>query len=218
MGVGPSHHRGRVGQADGVAGPGIRDPGEGRDLCPCRHCGRLHPRLIGARQVRHQPHRWRHRRSPPQTLHQSRNLVGVDAESVHAGVHLQPHRQRAGGPRLFQRRDLPAVVDHNPQTEGADGFDLRGRKRPLQQGYGSLDARLPQMPGLPQTDHGELLGTVIDAGQGAPDLDRAVAIGIGLDHRHHHTGGRRLPDLSQIVQQRLMVDHRPQRARRVHQP
>jgi hypothetical protein len=154
-------------------------------------------REVGIGEVRHQPNA-RHLRTALQPLVHGRGGSGCHAETIESGVDLEEHRHRwATG--CFEPTHLFLMMHYQGQAEARrqahigrleGAFDHQDRARPtrLPQRDRTIEFEQSQSVRLPEAGHGR---------------EQAVAVGIGLDHAPDPGPRRSLPDLPQIVCQRV---------------
>ncbi|MNO87195.1 hypothetical protein D3C76_786140 [compost metagenome] len=163
-----------VAQADFVAQPGAHSL-EGGDLL-------LGPRavqLVGAGEVAHQ-HHLGHVRASLQAFVGGAIFLREEADSVHAGVHLQPDSQRIARARTLDGVQLPGGMHDAPEILGIDQLQLALFEEAFQQQDRRTDAGLAQFQRLFDAGNGETVGFRF---QSLGATHGAVAVGIRLDHR-----------------------------------
>ena len=118
---------------------------------------------------------------------------------MHAGIEFQPALQRPGQAGLLQPGQLLGIGDTQPQVQFGDQGQFRGLEHPLQQEDGSPDPGFAQRHRLFHAGHRQRVG------QGRQLLchhQGAVAVAVGLDHRHDPGVGCQCPGHAEIVAQR----------------
>ena len=109
-------------------------------------------------------------------------VMREEAGAVHAGIHFQPH----GNGRLpvvaQQAFELPLAADHRPQIEPFHFGVFFGLEHAFEQDDGVGDAVFAQQAGFFEKGDGESVGNV---GQRVGAAQRAVAVGVGFEHRQH---------------------------------
>lgn len=123
--------------------------------------------LVGAGKVAHQ-HDARDLAAGQQALVGVVVVLGVDADAVHAGVHLQPQGQRLAHWGLFDRLELPRRVHHAPQVVLGDQRQLAGLEKAFEQQHRGLDAGCAQFQRFLDAGHGKAVGFVPEPGRSAP--------------------------------------------------
>ncbi len=93
---------------------------------------------------------------------------------------LQPHIHRPGQRRALQHAQLLLVVDDHPQPVTRRLGELRHIEHALEQQDGGVDATRAQLQRLAEEGHREAVGLVVQRPRAA---QRAVSVGVGLDHR-----------------------------------
>jgi len=144
-------------------------------------------RIPGAGEVRGEAAQ-RHRRVGLDRRQQLRRGAGRDAEPAHAGVDHQLDRRDTLLPARFSCEQPQPVVRVNAGGDAVAHHRLdlavddcaEDQDRAANAGLAQLD----RLARVPDADHRH---TRIR--QGSCDGDRAVAIGVGFEHRHHVDGG-----------------------------
>ncbi|MOA03688.1 hypothetical protein D3C78_1232080 [compost metagenome] len=130
-------------------------------------------------------------------------VVGrVEADPVHAGVELEPHLQRPRQARALQRFQLPGRVHHAPQILLGDQRQFVGFEEALEQQDRRTDAGRAQLQRLLDAGHREAVGLLR---QRLGAAHRAVAVGVGLDHREG-AGTAELAGQAVVVTQGVEID------------
>ena len=199
MGGRHREHPGGVGEARGGR---LRDRSE-RIVEPGDLPGaRPAPRLVRAREVAHRMERPRH---PGQGGKLAPGLGEVgrrEPEPVHPGVDLDPHPHRRAGGAGAEQRDLLGGVHHRVHPLRGEPVERFAVPEPAENEEGPPDPRPPQGERLVRPGHRKPI-----RGRERPrGPHRAVAIGVGLDHREHPAPARPGADDTQVVGERGAVD------------
>ena len=129
-------------------------------------------------------------------------ILGVQADTVHAAVELQPDGQRLVHLGLFDCFELPQRMHHAPQVVLGDQGEFAGLEEAFEQQHWGLDASCAQLQRFFDAGHGKAIGFGLQC-QGA--THRAVAVGIGLDHGKGFGAGQ-FTGKAVVVAQGLEVD------------
>ena len=157
-------------------------------------------RLVGMGEVRHQRD-FAHCRMRFQFFHHCRNLLRRKAQTVHAGVDLEPYRQGVAARVGIEHGQLLRAVDDAGQFVFGQQRQLIGSEEPFQQQDGLAETRFAQGDGIAHIEQRETLRFVQCLGH----AQQTVAVGIRLDDRHDAAGGEAARH-TQIVLQRGKID------------
>ncbi|MNO99080.1 hypothetical protein D3C76_908430 [compost metagenome] len=192
----PTQHRRRITQAD-LGRNALAGGFEYRDLLGTA----LATQFIGTGEVAHQ-HDLGDLAAGQQALVSRLVILRMQADTVHARIHLQPNRQRLAQAGLFDCLQLPERMHHTPEIMFDDQWQLIGLEKTFQQQYRCLDAGSSQLQRFLDTRYRETIGL------GFQCLGTAhcpMAIGIGLDYSQGFGPGQ-FPGELIVVAQRLEVD------------
>ena len=192
----PSEHRWRVAQADFRRQPLTRRF-EHRDLLGTA----LRMQFIGAGEVAHQ-HDFCHFAAGQQTLIGRWIIFRMQADAVHAGIELEPYRDRFAQDCLLDRFELPQRMHHAPEIMLDDQRQLIGFEEAFQQQYRRANPGGTQLQCFFNAGHRKPVSLGF---QRLGATHRAMAIGIRLDHRER-LGAGDFTGNSVVVTQGLKVD------------
>ena len=163
--------------------------------------------LVGARKMRHQAERGDGvaLREP---LDQRGHVTGPYPQSVHAGVDLEEHFERALEMRMLEHRHLVRVMDDGCQASRGELWQLVGGKEALEQQDSARVVRGAERERGIELEQREAVG-ISERRQHAQE---PVAVGIGLDHGQHLRVRRALAHERQVPAERGKVDLGKQRA------
>ncbi|MCY1431584.1 hypothetical protein D9M71_475570 [compost metagenome] len=192
----PTQHSRRVAQAD-LGRNALAGGFKYRDLLGTAWA----TQFIGTGKVAHQ-HDLAHLAAGQQALIGRLVVLRMQANPVHARIHLEPDCQRLAQPGLFDGFQLPERMHHAPEIMLDDQWQLVSLEKTFQQQYGCLDASGSQFQRLLDAGHRETIGLGLQC-LGAAYCP--MTIGIGLDHRQGTGTGQFTGELI-VVAQRLEVD------------
>ena len=140
--------------------------------------------------------------------HRAQPLVGLapdsrlEAEPVHAGIHLQMHVQRSVQPFPFQHRQLLGAMYGQLKTVFGDSADVLRVKESFQQDNRFGPARFAQFDRIFDFDQRQ----PVSRGKGFRGAMQAMAVGIGLDDAPGFGSGDSGTDDLQVVLQCSGID------------
>ncbi|MNX96062.1 hypothetical protein D3C86_1283630 [compost metagenome] len=157
--------------------------------------------FIGPGEVAHQ-HDLRHVAAGQQPLIGRLIILRMQPHPVHARIELEPDGDWLAQCSLFNRFKLPQRMHHAPEIVLDDQRQLIGFKKTFQQQHRRTNACGTQLQGFFDASHGK---TVCLGFQCLGTTHRAMAVGIGLDHREGF-GPRDFTGDLVVVTQGLKVD------------
>ena len=187
--------------------PGIAQTGRGgaQALDLARGLGRR--RIVGAGKIREGPGQPQARSVPEESDHEVQ-LLSAEARAAHAGVELEMNRQRNGeAPRGGRDRlGLGRVVERRRQTVGGEPGHVLGVHARKNEDLSGNPAAAERRPLLRIRDR-ETVGA--RAGEARRHRNRAVAVGIRLDHRVDAAGRNPTREKPVVGRDRVEIDDRP---------
>ena len=142
------------------------------------------------------------------------DLLRRESQAVHAGIDLEPDRDRLGQLAALERAQLAIVVHDDGKTVAGYLGQFGDIEETFEQHDGMGDAGFAQGNGFFQAGNAEGIGLM----QGFGAADQAVAIAVGLDHRQHPGRRRSLACTLKIRSQGLDVYRGPRRTRHAYSP
>ncbi len=193
----------------------LRAPGQARrGSCKCVELpARLRiATVVRGRQVRDQRGIGVHVHVAPQALVRCAEFVETKTQAIHAGIDLDPGGHLRVARQGVEQLELLEAVHHQLEARLRGGGELVGAEHAFEQQDAIGESGGAQREAFADPRDGETVGF----GQRLRCGHDAVAVGVGLDHRHHAAVGRGAPDLAEVVAQGGGIDDRADQALALH--
>ncbi len=132
-------------------------------------------------------------------------LLGPEAQPVHARVELEPGAQRFRPAARFEQRELLEAVHHQIEAELTGLRKLLGREHAFEQQHALLESRGAQHEAFLESCDSERVARR----QRPRHRHEPVPVGVRLDHRHHARPWRKRAHPREVVAQRGRIHDRP---------
>ena len=131
----------------------------------------------------------------PDSREQFRQAFGLEPETVHACVELDPHIERAVESLLLERLQLRIIMNDWRQSIALKFRKLGRVEKSGQQTDRLRQARLPYLHALLNAGDGKGIGITQHIGHPV----KSMAVAVGLDHGHDLGRRRIVFDLLEVV-------------------